>query len=172
MAKGNAFGRVGSPDRWKQDKVSVKLVLNRFKSKDSQIIDFFNNVPKTMVAEIMREFLYLGFKQAVGKDARSGVNSLRRAIEMISQNIEDDMVEETSNLQQPTSNLSIQQSQQPEQRNQTVNAPNTKAPVDNQVNVQSGLSFLNRGAIANPDEYQGEVEPETVERKPKKVIQF
>lgn len=172
MAKGNAFGRVGSPDRWKQDKVSVKLVLNRFKSKDSQIIDFFNNVPKTMVAEIMREFLYLGFKQAVGKDARSGVNSLRRAIEMISQNIEDDMVEETSNLQQPTSNLSIQQSQQPEQRNQTVNVPNTKAPNDNQVNVQSGLSFLNRGAIANPDEYQGEVEPETVERKPKKVIQF
>ena len=137
MAKGNAFGRVGSPDRWKQDKVSVKLVLNRFKSKDSQIIDFFNNVPKTMVAEIMREFLYLGFKQAVGKDARSGVNSLRRAIEMISQNIEDDMVEETSNLQQPTSNLSIQQSQQPtsnlsikqsqqpEQRNQPVNVPNT-----------------------------------------------
>jgi hypothetical protein len=172
MAKGNAFGRVGSPDRWKQDKVSVKLVLNRFKSKDSQIIDFFNNVPKTMVAEIMREFLYLGFKQAVGKDARSGVNSLRRAIEMISQNIEDDMVEETSNLQQPTSNLSIQQSQQPEQRNQPVNVPNTKAPDDNQVNVQSGLSFLNRGAIANPDEYQGEVEPETVERKPKKVIQF
>ena len=172
MAKGNAFGRVGSPDRWKQDKVSVKLVLNRFKSKDSQIIDFFNNVPKTMVAEIMREFLYLGFKQAVGKDARSGVNSLRRAMEMISQNIEDDMVEETSNLQQPTSNLSIQQSQQPEQRNQTVNVPNTKAPNDNQVNVQSGLSFLNRGAIANPDEYQGEVEPETVERKPKKVIQF
>jgi hypothetical protein len=172
MAKGNAFGRVGSPDRWKQDKVSVKLVLNRFKSKDSQIIDFFNNVPKTMVAEIMREFLYLGFKQAVGKDARSGVNSLRRAIEMISQNIEDDMVEETSNLQQPTSNLSIQQSQQPEQRNQPVNVPNTKEPDDNQVNVQSGLSFLNRGAIANPDEYQGEVEPETVERKPKKVIQF
>lgn len=172
MAKGNAFGRVGSPDRWKQDKVSVKLVLNRFKSKDSQIIDFFNNVPKTMVAEIMREFLYLGFKQAVGKDARSGVNSLRRAIEMISQNIEDDMVEETSNLQQPTSNLSIQQSQQPEQRNQPVNVPNTKAPDDNQVNVQSGLSFLNRGAIANPDEYQNEVEPETVERKPKKVIQF
>ena len=172
MAKGNAFGRVGSPDRWKQDKVSIKLVLNRFKSKDSQIIDFFNNVPKTMVAEIMREFLYLGFKQAVGKDARSGVNSLRRAIEMISQNIEDDMVEETSNLQQPTSNLSIQQSQQPEQRNQPVNVPNTKEPDDNQVNVQSGLSFLNRGAIANPDEYQGEVEPETVERKPKKVIQF
>lgn len=172
MAKGNAFGRVGSPDRWKQDKVSIKLVLNRFKSKDSQIIDFFNNVPKTMVAEIMREFLYLGFKQAVGKEARSGVNSLRRAIEIISQNIEDDIVEETSNLQQPTSNLSIQEPQQPEQKNQTVNAPNTKAPVDNQVKIQSGLSFLDRGATVNPDEYQNEVEPETVERKPKKVIQF
>lgn len=165
MAKGNAFGRVGSPDRWKQDKVSIKLVLNRFKSKDSQIIDFFNNVPKTMVAEIMREFLYLGFKQAVGKEARSGVNSLRRAIEIISQNIEDDIVEETSNL-------SIQEPQQPEQKNQTVNAPNTKAPVDNQVKIQSGLSFLDRGATVNPDEYQNEVEPETVERKPKKVIQF
>ena len=159
MAKGNAYGRVGSPDRWKQDKVSIKLVLNKLKSKDAQIIDFFDNVPKAMVADVMREFLYLGFKQAVGKDARSGVNPLRRAIE-------DDIVEETSSPQQPTSNLSVQE-QQPEQRNQTVNVPNTKAPVDNQVKVQSGLSFLDRGATVNPDEYQNEVEPEIVERKPK-----
>lgn len=172
MAKGNAYGRVGSPDRWKQDKVSIKLVLNKLKSKDAQIIDFFDNVPKAMVADVMREFLYLGFKQAVGKDARSGVNPLRRAIEIIKENIEDDIVEETSNLQQLTSNLSIREPQQPEQRNQTVNVPNTKAPVDNQVKIQSGLSFLDRGATVNPDEYQNEVEPETVERKPKKVIQF
>ena len=171
MAKGNAYGRVGSPDRWKQDKVSIKLVLNKLKSKDAQIIDFFDNVPKAMVADVMREFLYLGFKQAVGKDARSGVNPLRRAIEIIKENIEDDIVEETSSPQQPTSNLSVQE-QQPEQRNQTVNEPNTKAPVDNQVKVQSGLSFLDRGATVNPDEYQNEVEPEIVERKPKKVIQF
>lgn len=171
MAKGNAFGRVGSPDRWKQDKVSIKLVLNKLKSKDAQIIDFFDNVPKAMVADVMREFLYLGFKQAVGKDARNGVNPLRRAIEIIKENIKDDIVEETSSPQQPTSNLSVQE-QQPEQRNQVVNVPNTKAPVDNQVKIQSGLSFLDRGATVNPDEYQNEVEPETVERKPKKVIQF
>ena len=171
MAKGNAYGRVGSPDRWKQDKVSIKLVLNKLKSKDAQIIDFFDNVPKAMVADVMREFLYLGFKQAVGKDARNGVNPLRRAIEIIKENIKDDIVEETSSPQQPTSNLSVQE-QQPEQRNQVVNVPNTKVPDDNQVKVQSSLSFLNRGATVNPDEYQGEVEPETVERKPKKVIQF
>jgi len=171
MAKGNAYGRVGSPDRWKQDKVSIKLVLNKLKSKDAQIIDFFDNVPKAMVADVMREFLYLGFKQAVGKDARNGVNPLRRAIEIIKENIKDDIVEETSSPQQPTSNLSVQE-QQPEQRNQVVNVPNTKAPVDNQVKIQSGLSFLDRGATVNPDEYQNEVEPETVERKPKKVIQF
>lgn len=171
MAKGNAYGRVGSPDRWKQDKVSIKLVLNKLKSKDAQIIDFFDNVPKAMVADVMREFLYLGFKQAVGKDARNGVNPLRRAIEIIKENIKDDIVEETSSPQQPTSNLSVQE-QQHEQRNQVVNVPNTKAPVDNQVKIQSGLSFLDRGATVNPDEYQNEVEPETVERKPKKVIQF
>lgn len=171
MAKGNAYGRVGSPDRWKQDKVSIKLVLNKLKSKDAQIIDFFDNVPKAMVADVMREFLYLGFKQAVGKDARNGVNPLRRAIEIIKENIKDDIVEETSSPQQPTSNLSVQE-QQPEQRNQVVNVPNTKAPADNQVKVQSGLSFLDRGATVNPDEYQNEVVPEIVERKPKKVIQF
>ena len=156
MAKGNAYGRVGSPDRWKQDKIAVKFILSRTKSKDAQMIDFFNSVPKSMVTDLMREFLYLGFSKAVNKNAKKGSTALMRAIEIIKEEIEDEHLDEMSeNPTQQTAETQIVISQ-----NEGVSQP-TETPTQ----MNTGIAFLDRGKTANFENLGGQKTEQEGERK-------
>lgn len=170
MAKGNAYGRVGSPDRWKQDKIAVKFILSRTKSKDAQMIDFFNSVPKSMVTDLMREFLYLGFSKAVNKNAKKGSTALMRAIEIIKEEIEDEHLDEMSeNPTQQTAETQIMISQNEGVSQPTYNSSGamneTAKTQETPTQMNTGIAFLDRGKTANFENSGGQKTEQEGEQK-------
>lgn len=140
MAKGNVYGRRGSPDRWDQNKVTLKIILNAIDSRDAELIQFMKKVPNGMVSVVIREFLLSGFIQNIDEDSKQGRNLIAKVIEIAQRENSTEQVEPQYNEVRQSQHAPVMQQTNDSQSEIRVQQSTTQT--QNQTGNEYGLSFL------------------------------
>lgn len=152
-SRGNKYGRKGAPERWKGERVNVKLTFNAVEPLDAELIKFMSNVPSIMTPQIIKTFVLLGFEQSVSEKVRKGGQkaALQAITALMLKNVNDEIEGDNENAtsesdqgvayQQEQQSVQHQAVQQPVQieRPQQVEQPPAQS--------STGFSFIDNGPV-------------------------